>query len=244
MRVLKIILGVLIVLPISLYLVREPLIKMAVNNIGSAVVGTEVSLADVTFSPFSGLLELKGLTVANPTGYKTTNAIKLGGVRVQLDPNSLLTSRIQVQEIIISEPEITIEGGMKNNNLTALQKNMASEDTTTENTTTTEPETGSTKKVEIDLVRIEDGKVNVTKPFPLSASLGTIIMRDIGKEDNKDVSVAEFFSTVINTVIKSSTTAASSEMAAKGKEMINQAGEGATNAIDKIGAKLKGLFGN
>ncbi len=240
---LKIIIGILVVLPIALYLVREPLIKMAVNNVGSAVVGTKVSLADVTFSPFSGLLELKGLTVANPTGYKTTNAIKLGGVRVQLNPNSLLTSRIQIQEIIISEPEITIEGGMKNNNLTALQRNMASDEPTAEQEAT-EPATENAKKVEIDLVRIENGKVNVTKPFELSASLGTITMRDIGKEDNKDVSISEFFSTVINTVIKSSTVAASSEMAAKGKAMINQASEGATDTVSKIGAKLKGLFGN
>lgn len=242
MRILKIIIGILVVLPVALYLVREPLIKMAVNNVGTAVVGTKVSLEDVTFAPFSGLVELKGFSVANPEGFETPYAVQLGGVKVQLKPKSLLTNRIQIQEIIITEPEITLEGGMKKNNLTALQEGMMGGAATAP--AEQAPATESSKKVEIDLVQVQAGKVNITKPLALTAKLGTITLRDIGKEGSEKVTLAEFIGNMLNAVMGAATKAATSEMAQQGKAMIEAAGADAKGTADKIGSKIKGLFGS
>lgn len=249
MRILKIIIGILVVLPLALYFVREPLIKFAVNNVGTQVVGTKVTLEDVTFKPFSGLLELKGFSVANPEGFETPHAVKLGGVKVQLDPKSLLGKQISIQEIIITEPEITIEGGMKRNNLTALQEGMMGGSTATteaapvETKPAAEEKAEAGKQVAIDLVKVEAGKVQITKPIALTAKLGTITMRDIGKEGNS-MTVGEFINKVLNTVMQGATKAATSEMAKQGKALIEGAGADAKGQVEQLGNKIKGFFGS
>lgn len=247
MRILKIIIGILVVLPLALYFVREPLIKFAVNNVGTQVVGTKVTLEDVTFKPFSGLLELKGFSVANPEGFETPNAVKLGGVKVQLDPKSLLSKRISIQEIIITEPEITIEGGLKHNNLTKLQEGMMGASTAeaapaAEQQPAAEDKGEAGKEVAIDLVKVEAGKVNITKPIALTAKLGTITLHDIGKEGNQ-MTVAQFINKVLNTVMQGATKAATSEMAKQGKALIEGAGADAKGQVEQLGNKIKGFFG-
>lgn len=252
MRFLKIILAIFavifVILPVALYLVREPLIKMAVNNVGSHVVGTKVTLDDVTFSPFSGLVVLKGFSVANPAGFETPYAVQLGSVKVQLNPKSLLTDRIQIQEIIITEPEITLEGSMKNNNLTKLQEGMMGSTTAETAPAEQQPAAESTKKVaknvEIDLVQVQAGKVNITKPLALTANLGTITLRDIGKEEGDKVTLAEFIGNMMNAAMGAATKAAASEMAQQGKALIEGAGADAKGVAEKIGGKIKGLFGS
>ncbi|MBA43266.1 MAG: hypothetical protein CMF62_04560 [Magnetococcales bacterium] len=246
MRILKIIIAILVILPVALYLVREPLIKMAVNNVGTQVVGTEVNLDDVTFKPFSGLLELKGFSVANPQGYESPYAVTLGGVKVQLEPKSLLSNRIQIQEITITDPAITIEGGMKKNNLTDLQEGMMKNlpASSEEAAPAEEPAAaeGEGKKVEIDLVQVQSGKVSITKPIALTANLGTITMRDIGKEGD-NVTLAEFINNILNAVINDATKSATSEMAKQGKAIMDKAGAEAQGKVDEIGNKIKGFFG-
>lgn len=244
-KILLIILAILVVLPVGLYLVREPLIKMAVNNIGTQVVGTEVNLDGVTFKPFSGLIELKGFSVANPVGYESPYAVTLGSVKVMLEPKSLLSNRIQIQEITITEPAITIEGSMKNNNLTDLQKGMMANMPATGETATTaeQPAAAEGKKVEIDLVQVQSGKVTLTKPIALTANLGTITLRDIGKEGDS-VTLAEFINNILNAVINDATKSATSEMAKQGKAMIDKAGAEAQGKVDEIGNKIKGFFGS
>ena len=245
-KILLIILAILVILPVALYIVREPLIKMAVNNIGTQVVGTEVNLEDVTFKPFSGLIELKGFSVANPEGFDSPYAMTLGGIKVSLEPKSLLSDRITINEIIITDPAITIEGGMKKNNLTALQAGMMQPPAAAEGEATEEaaPAEGEGKKVEIDLVEVQSGQVMITKPIAMTAKLGTITLRDLGKDGGEQMTVAQFMNKIINTVMTSASTAATSEMAKQGKAMLDEAKGQAQGTMEELGNKIKGFFGS
>ena len=247
-KFLLILLVILVVTPVALYFVREPLIKMAINNIGSSVAKTEVSVSSVNFKPFSGFLELKGLTIANPEGYSQNNAIEVAGVRVRLDPKSLMGNAIKIQEVTILEPKIRMEGGLKTNNLTTLQKNLPQ--TTEAEAQASAPENGEAPKsraVEIDVLQIENGVVEMAKPIKVKANLGTITVRDIGKAGST-ATVADVFSLVMNRILSVGGTVISGEIGQQGRkalQKVNDDLEGAAEDVGKkIGKKLKGLFGN
>ena len=246
MRKILIALAIIIILtPFALYLVREPLIKMAINNIGTAVVKTDVSVQSVTFKPFSGFMELNGLAVANPEGYSNNNAIEIAGIRVKLEPKSLLSGAIQIQEITITEPQIRMEGGLKTNNLTAIQANLPQ--ASGEAAPADAAPAKETRPVEIDILQIADGIIKMTKPIQATANLGTITVRDIGKAGST-ATIADVFGLVMNRILSVGGTVISSEIGKKGREALqNAAGEAEGAAKDignKIGDKLKGLFGN
>lgn len=247
-KILLIILAIILITPVALYLVREPLIKMAINNIGTAVVKTDVSVANVSFKPFSGFMEINGLAVANPEGYSKNNAIEIAGIRVKLQPKSLISGPIQIEEITISEPQIRMEGGLKNNNLTAIQANLPKGKAAETAPAGTSPtETKESRQVEIGILQIADGLVRMTKPVNATANLGTITVRDIGKAGST-ATVADVFSLIMNRILSVGGTVISQEIGQKGREALQQVqgdAEGAAKDIgNKIGDKVKSLFGN
>ena len=83
----------------------EPLVKSVVNKYGTQAVGTEVTLGGFKLHPLSGTVEITDLKVANPEGYTTPSLFGLGSLKVKVDPKSLLTDTIVVENIAISAPE-------------------------------------------------------------------------------------------------------------------------------------------
>ena len=247
MRIIISLVAILVVGLSGAYAFRGALIKSAINNVGSAALGTEVSVTHVTFEPFDGLVALEGLKVANPQGYSNNSAIEVGVVRVQLAPKSLLKGPIQIQEVTVKEPKIRMEGGLKNNNLTALQANLPTADTQEESAPKQGEATADSRPVEIDLLQIADGVITITKPIAFTANLGTITLTDIGKEGSS-TSVADIFPLVMNKIIGVGTKVVTSEIAQKGRAALDSAlenvGEEAGGVIKSLGSKLKGLFGN
>ena len=253
MRKLLIALAVIIVLtPVALYLVREPLIKMAINNIGTAVVKTDVSVENVSFKPFSGFMAIYGFKVANPEGFSNNNAIQIQEVRVRLSPKSLLSGPIQIQEVSVEEPEIRLEGGLKNNNLTALKDNLPGGPATPAADEKSEADKpAESRPVEVDLLSIADGRVVITKPLATTAKLGSITIRDIGKAGGV-TTVADVVTLIMNRILSVGgqviTQEITNHLAQKGSEALQDVGNDvereAKGALDKLGDKVKGLFGN
>ena len=62
--------------------------------------------------------------VGNPEGYQTPSAIKLGDIALAVEPGSLLSDTLVVDEINIQAPEITFEGTLSGNNLSKILQNL------------------------------------------------------------------------------------------------------------------------
>jgi uncharacterized protein involved in outer membrane biogenesis len=99
--------------------------KNRVEAIGPQMTQGPVTLdsADVWLMP--GHVQLKGVFIGNPPGYKSDCAIKLGEISVRMNFFSALSDKVVVDQITMKSPEITVEGGLKKNNLTKIQKNMS-----------------------------------------------------------------------------------------------------------------------
>lgn len=129
MKALKI-LGVLVVLLLCLiaaggyYLFSNlnSLVKEGVETAGPQVTSTDVKLNKVDISLKDARAELYGFSVANPEGFKSTNAFSFDNIVFDIDPASLQTDVIVIDEMTISGVNITAEQKGMETNLQALLK--------------------------------------------------------------------------------------------------------------------------
>ena len=95
-------------------------------------------------SPGSG--GLKQLFVGNPDGYTSPFAIRLGSIKVAVEPRSVLSDTIVVDEINIQDPEITLEGTLTGNNLSKILDNLNGSSATQEQQKNAPPPPGEKKQ--------------------------------------------------------------------------------------------------
>jgi uncharacterized protein involved in outer membrane biogenesis len=75
----------------------------------AALTGTPVQVEEVEIALAEGRATVRGLTVANPPGFKAPNALTLGEVQVELDLRSLLADPLVIDEIRIVDPHVFYE---------------------------------------------------------------------------------------------------------------------------------------
>lgn len=122
-------LGILAIVCVGAYYLTpslETIVKQVVHKYGSQITGTEVNLQGFNLSLTNGEGSIKGLTVANPTNYKSPNLLDLGGVSVKVDLKSLASDTIVINEIKVDKPVLTYEMlSLTQNNIKQLQDNIA-----------------------------------------------------------------------------------------------------------------------
>ena len=119
----------LAVLGIALWLVvsnLDTIVKRVVEEVGSDTLGTKVSLNSVEISLGDARAALRGLTIANPDGFETDNAFELGAIEVTLDPESISTDVLVLDNISIDQAGLTFEQVGDRNNLQTLLNNLDS----------------------------------------------------------------------------------------------------------------------
>lgn len=185
-----------------------PLIKKTVNTVGPQVTKTDVEVADVSVSIFSGEATLKGFLLGNPKGFKSAQAMKVGSVYVDIDEGSIMKNPIIINEIEIVAPEITYEKKSGTDNFKTLLKNVQ-KSAKTEQKQKGKVDSGGDKqgkKIVINNVIVKDGKVNLIIAAlggkEISAPLPNIHLKDIGKEKG-GATPAEAFAKIFASLYKS-----------------------------------------
>jgi hypothetical protein len=110
------VLGVLVVLVVGggasiAYLAStlDARVKNGIEASGSEALGLPVRVDAVELSLLSGRGVLRGLRVANPSGYSDADALRLGEVRLQIDLSTLLGDVLVVEELAIEQPRVNVE---------------------------------------------------------------------------------------------------------------------------------------
>lgn len=255
-----------IVVAVAVYIFSNlgSLIKTAVEKYGTEVVQAPVTLGSADVSIKSGEGGLKNLVVANPKGFSTPSAFKMGGISIKLDTNRLSKDLIVIKEIAIDAPEVTYELASGGSNIDAIQKNVNAYTAKLGGGAKKEEKKGEGPKLIIDHIYIRGGKVNVSstllKGKALGAPLPTIHLTDIGK-DKKGATPGEVAEKVIGAITKGATSAVSTlnldklkDLAGGATDAAKKALEGATgtaggaagaagDAAKGAADKLKGMFG-
>ena len=129
----KIILGLLAVavvvvgiLTVLVFQNLDAIIKKVIEDVGSEVVGTSVTVSEVKFTLQEGRGEIRGLRIANPAGFSSPSAFEMAEIAVQLDPKSLAGPVIVINEVLVDGAKLTAEQKGTGTNLKQLMDGMKS----------------------------------------------------------------------------------------------------------------------
>ena len=153
----------------------------AVGKYGPPLTGTQVTLSGAHLSPFTGGGWMKALFVGNPAGFKTAKALSVARIAVKVKPFSLLSGTIDVEEVVVANPEFIYETKLIASNLGTILNNLEQAAGTKPKHPAAEMNDGSTKKLIIRHFVLEGAKVTVAVgDTTLAVPLARLELHDIG----------------------------------------------------------------
>jgi hypothetical protein len=230
----------------------DSIIKAAIEKYGTAATLAEVKLDSVKISITSGEGALTGLTVGNPKGFATPQALSLGLISVKLDTSSVTgNGPIAIREIVIERPQVTYEvTNTGDSNLQTIQKNTMAYSGASggggsggnSSSTSGSSGGGQERKVIITDLYVRDGQIGISSTLlegkALSAPLPTIHLTNIGK-DSGGASPAQVAQQVIGSITASASKVGREELTKQLGSLKGVVGNGAGGVTDQV----KGLLG-
>jgi hypothetical protein len=137
------------------------IVAKAIETVGPKITKTTVTVAGVSLSPSSGAGEIRGLVLGNPEGYSSPHSIELGSARIAIDPKSILADKVHITSVAITQPVITIEGGLGDNNLKKILANAQSFAGSEKSKPAGDANAGPSKKLQVDDVTLTGAQVAV-----------------------------------------------------------------------------------
>ncbi len=123
--------ALIVILFVAIWLWGDAAARKGVEIGGTQALGVDTKLNSASIGWLGGSVAIRGLKIANPQGYKTDRLMALGHGKVTCSIPSLLTDEVVVREILIEEPELTIElkpGLPPHSNLGDLLNSLQSKD--------------------------------------------------------------------------------------------------------------------
>jgi hypothetical protein len=80
-----------------------------IEDTGTEVLGTQVSVSGVSIDLGAGKAGIGGLSIANPEGFSRGSAFELRGIAVELQLSSLTEDVIVIKAIQVAEPRVAFE---------------------------------------------------------------------------------------------------------------------------------------
>jgi hypothetical protein len=115
---------VLIIGGVYLYLNYANLLKNQVEKIASNALNVRVSISSLDLSLADKKVTVSGITIANPAGYKKSNAVTFGSISIALAEIPENLDLIKFKLVEVSDTVVNLEVSEKGNNLKALKNGM------------------------------------------------------------------------------------------------------------------------
>ncbi len=205
----------------------DGLVKNAIEEYGSAMTQSRVTVREVLIQPADGRGVIRGLVIGNPAGFQASHALKVEEIEIAIDLASLAGQVAIIRRIAIVAPDVIYEKGATQTNFDALQKNIAAY---------LGPGDGKGgKKLIVDELVVRNAKAQASAAFlqgkTMSAPLPDITLRDIGKAKG-GVTPGELGGEIVKALRARLSAAISFDALAKS----------VGSALEKAGSAIKGLF--
>lgn len=229
---------------VAAYLFLGRIVKTAIETAGPMVTQCPVTVAGVDLRPLRGSFRIRGLSVGNPEGFHTPEALRVDEIRVAMEPGTVFSNLVHIREISVSGPQVTYEIGLGKTNIGTIQGNVqaflerfAGESKDKDK----EPEPkGSSRKVVIDQVRVENGQINLSGTIlqgrAVPVPLPTLTLNNVGGGAvSGPQAAAEILDRILHGVLDAA------------KEGVSQLGDSVKDAGEAIkreaGSALQGVRG-
>jgi hypothetical protein len=232
--------ALLIVAACAVFFMINSIVAKGVNTFGPKITKVDTRLGGASISVFSGKGELTDFFLGNPEGFSTPSAIKVGSVKVAVKPSSLLSDVIQVDEVNIQAPEITLEAGLSGSNLGKILDQIKGDASNTAPNKTGDATQKSQKRIYIKDLVISGGKVHMSLKGlggkSVTAPLPDIHLREIGSP-TQGATMAEAFQRVLEEI-----SGQAAKLASEGISTVKDAGGSVVDKASKAVEGIKGIF--
>jgi uncharacterized protein involved in outer membrane biogenesis len=224
------------------------IVKNRANVLGPQIAKVDVTLDNASVWIFPGRAQLTGLTIGNPPTCKSKVAVKIGDISVRLNPLTALSEKMIIDSVIVKSPEITLEGGLKKNNLTQIQQNVEDYLNGGAAPAADQPSApaGASKpsmKFQVNELVISGAKLHVISLFKTGANISMplpeIRMANLGAGEG-GLTSPEIIHKALAAVLNSIAENAADTVSNLGKDAVSKAKK---FDFKKAGEKLKGIFG-
>jgi len=124
----KFLLGIVVLVGIVvavLFSQLDSVIKTGVETAGPDVLAVDVTVGDVSISPFSGKVSVTDFAIGQPDGFGDGPMVQLGEFKMKVETGTLMDDHIIVDEIIIDQPMFDARMIGNQSNFQALQEKLA-----------------------------------------------------------------------------------------------------------------------
>ncbi len=116
--------GLITATVVAFYLSLGQIVGSTVEEHGSALLGTKVTVENVKIEPFDGYLSLQGLQIKNPRGFRADKVFRLTEIEIKLDMSTIRDELVIVEQLSLVEPQIFFELEVpQGSNLETLARN-------------------------------------------------------------------------------------------------------------------------
>lgn len=241
------ILAVLVILGLwGLYANLDTIVKKVMEDVGSQVTGTPVSVSEVQLELAHGKAAVGSLAVSNPAGFSQPDIFTLGGIAVNINVSSLDAQPIIIDQITVDEPEVFYElGADGKSNLDVLKSNLRAGPDSGSAGQAGGDGAGQSMKMIIRKLIFTGGSLNassaVTGDKPVSIELPGFSMMGLGAATG-GATASQISREVFTELIERSARAVASAGADQLKDELRDQGREALD--EQVGDALKGVFGN
>lgn len=241
-RIGLVLLIVVLIVVVAFNIWRGRFLKGMVETGGPVLLGVPVKVDSINYRLLRGQIQVKGLVIGNPKGFKTEKAFSLGEVAIEIVPKTVFSRTVIIKRIYVNAPDITYEVGLGKSNIGKILEHMEGEEAPKSEEGQTRPapaKASEAKKVIIEDLLVENGCVRVSTTFAggLAAPipLPPIHLTNIGKEEEGGASVVDVIKKVLQSVVGAVTNVATGAVGA--------AGDGVKVVGAGVGKALKGVTG-
>lgn len=246
---LTVVFVVIVVAGIVVYQYSGSIAQNATERALEFVLQVDVSIGSMDIGFTDGTVEIQDLIVGNPEGFKTDSAFDFDTVFVKADLQSFTTNQPTINEVTITGGHITLEQGLGSSNLSKLVENAKE---AAERVRGEEPSAEASKKIVVDKLVLNDGRVGVSSPIlqgqKANFSLPKIELKDIGKKGRAETvagAIRLFIQTIITEVLKAGGGVIPEDLTnvlGGTLEAVGGTGKEITDQLKNVGESLGGMF--
>lgn len=259
-------LTLIVIVVIGFIMSADFLGRKAIEALASQKLGVQVTLASFEMDVGNKIIEVRGLTIANPAQYDEPVAIKIGLIRVDVD--TLSQELIVLDQILIDDAVINIVVTEQDTNMMVLRQNVKNSAEADKKRAVEQKTKSKQSKIIIHDFRLNNARLNPSGKLMGTmlelepVTLKNITISGIGEKAN-GVLVADAIAQIMHIVTQVSMETSANKGFLKGmspeklKEMKSKLGitsefiKDTTSGVSrinrnvkKIGRELKSLFGN